>query len=203
MTHKYTLARNPTFDHACLAININDLDELAKLFSEAIKLTREIILNPTFINFIITNQQLLLKIIELQAGNDINIYAIFQYSMNVNGSQIGSRDPTKQYLIDNYQIVENLIDMRRNIPINILIDLIREILQTPNAATFINDIITSQRLLAYLKNNKPLTAELVILVRLAPLLLPIAKYKDDCPVPQPTSKIFLLKPIYFLNSRVK
>jgi hypothetical protein len=26
MTHKYTLARNPTFDHACLAININDLD---------------------------------------------------------------------------------------------------------------------------------------------------------------------------------
>jgi hypothetical protein len=156
-------------------ININDLDELAKLFSEAIKLTREIILNPTFINFIITNQQLLLKIIELQAGNDINIYAIFQYSMNVNGSQIGSRDPTKQYLIDNYQIVENLIDMRRNIPINILIDLIREILQTPNAATFINDIITSQRLLAYLKNNKPLTAELVILVRLAPLLLPIAK----------------------------
>jgi len=35
------------------------------------------------------------------------------------------------------------------------------------------------------------------------LLLPIAKYKDDCPVPQPTSKIFLLKPIYFLNSRVR
>ena len=152
-------------------INVANNDELAKLFSDVINVNNQITINDKFINFISTNQVLLSKIIELQVGNEQNIYAIFEKSINAPGSTIGSRDPTKQYLIDNYKIVENLINVTRNIPINILIDLIKQILNGPNRDTFINDIQTNINLI---KNNKNLTAELVNQAR-GPLLLPIAK----------------------------
>jgi len=158
-----------------LTANLTNQDVIARLFSDAINVNNQITINDTFINFILTNQLLLLKIIELQqvAGNNLNIYAIFQKSMNVNGSQIGSSNPTKQYLIDNYKIVENLLDHTRNIPVKLLVDLIKQILQS-NADTFINDIITTPQLVVNLKNNKPLTAELVNQAK-GQLLLPIAK----------------------------
>jgi len=156
------------------AINVANDDDIATLFSDAINVNNQMTMNDTFINFISTNQVLLLKIIENQVGNDLNIYAIFGNSMKATRSIIGSRDPTKQYLIDNYKIIENLLDKTRNIPVKLLVDLIKQILVSPNSDTFINDIITTPGLVINLKNNKSLTAELVNQAR-GPLLLPIAK----------------------------
>jgi len=157
-----------------LGVNVANVDELAKLFSDAINLNRAIILNGTFINFISTQQTLLLKIVELQVANDINIYTLFEQTINVPGSRIGQINPSRDYLIQNYKIVINLIDRRRDITVNLLVNLIQQILQSPNVDTFVNDIITNPLNITFIKNNKSLMAELVKIAR-NDLLIPIAK----------------------------
>lgn len=155
-------------------INVANDDELAKLFSDTINLSRDLILNDTFINFISTQQTLLLKIITLQAGNDGNINTIFEKTIKAPGSTIGRRNPTQDYLIVNYKIVEELINTTRDMPVDLVVNLIIRVLQSPNVSTFINDIITTLLLITYLRNNKNLTAELVTQAR-GDLLVPIAK----------------------------
>jgi hypothetical protein len=154
-------------------INVANDDEIARLFSDAINVNNQITMNETFIKFIITNQPLLLKIVEEQqkSSKDENIYAIFENSMKAIGSKIGILDPTKQYLINNHKIIQKLLNNTRGIPVKLLVDLIKQILITPNSDNFINEIINEK---INLESNKSLTAELVNQAK-GPLLLSIAK----------------------------